>query len=76
MRRHLDRGPTEETTKERHRREDEACTAGARNAAQIVPQMTPLLDAMGKVRAALLQVMADEPGLRDCHLACGAEPAR
>ena len=35
-----------------------------------------MLDTMAKVRDALLRVMEDEPGLRDCHLACGGDPAR
>ena len=42
----------------------------------IVPAMAPMLDAMGKVRAALLEVMAAEPGLDNCHLACGPEAPR
>ena len=38
--------------------------------------MSPMLDAMSTVRDTLLQIMEDEPGLRDCHLACGTSPAR
>ena len=72
----MDRGATDETTRERHRREDDECTAGARNAALIVPGMAPLLDTVSQVRDTLLRVMDEEPGLRDCHLACGTAPAR
>ena len=51
-------------------------TAGARNPALVVPTMEPLMTAMDKVRGALLKVMAEKPGLADCHLACGEAPAR
>ena len=74
--RHVDRGETVEARKARQRREDDECTAGARSPAAIVPHMPKTLEVMSRVRVALFQAMRSTPGLRTCHLACGAAPRR
>ena len=76
MHRHVDRGETVEARKARQRREDDECTAGARNPAAIVPRMPKTLEVMGRIRVALIQAVRSTPGLRDCHLACGPAPQR
>ena len=74
--RHVDRGETVEARKARHRREDNECTAGARNPAAIVPLMPKTMEVLSRVRVALFHAMRTTPGLRDCHLACGPAPQR
>ena len=62
--------------KERQDKEDEECTAGARNASDIVATMPKTLTTMNLIRDALVEAMRAEPALQDCHLACGEAPRR
>ena len=74
--RHRDRGESPESRRQRHLREDAACTAGARNPASIVENMPATLAVMSKVRAALLLAIQTFPALRSLHRACGSPASR
>ena len=74
--RHVDRGETPQARKERQDKEDEECTAGARNASDIVATMPETLTTMNLIRDALVEAMRAVPALQDCHLACGESPQR
>ena len=65
-----------EARRARQRREDDECTAGARNPAAIVPRMPKTMEVMSRVRVALFHAMRSTPGLRNCHWACGPAPRR
>ena len=76
--RHLDRHPTdtEESRRDRHRRENAACTAGLRGAAGVVKKMPHLIDSSRAFLDALLAARQADASLRDLHLAGGPAPLR
>ena len=72
----VSRVPFQTTEREQRSIEDKECTAGLRNPVRAVRQWERLQSAMKPVRAALLAVRKDRPGLQRLHDACGSSPNR
>ena len=76
VRRHVFRGSTDQTTRERHMEEDRVCSAGCRRPADLHESWPALWSVMNKVSKVLRRARNISSDLRSLVGCCGADPTR
>ena len=76
VRRHVDRGETRESKRERREDEDDQSWAGARNAAEVITRWPKYQQVMAPVRDELIMIANATPGLQGQRVAGGAKLSR
>ena len=76
VRRHIDRGETRESKREKREEEDDQSWAGARNAAEIIAKWPRYSQVMAPVRDKLIDIIRATPALQGQTAACGDNPSQ